>query len=68
MRHIYSLVPHRFGPKDTVYGAIKLHNDNDMTRQEVEVCTIYYVIENKTRVQRAGEEVLIPVLKKYEKQ
>jgi hypothetical protein len=66
MKHIYSLVKHRFGQKDTVYGAIKRYNSHEMTQEEVEVCTIYYVIENKTNIQRAGEEVLVPVLKKYE--
>lgn len=68
MAKVYSLREHVFGPRDTVYGALKKYNSHDMTEEELIVANIYYVIENKERVQRAGERVKIPVLAKYDNQ
>lgn len=66
MAKVYSLREHTFGPRDTVYGALKLYNSHNMTDEELLVANIYYVIENKERVQRVGETVKIPVLAKYD--
>lgn len=66
MAKVYSLREYVFGPRDTVYGAIKLFNSHDMTDEELIIANVYYVIENKERVQRVGERVKIPVLSKYD--
>jgi len=66
MAKVYTLRDYTFGPRDTVYGALKLFNSHNMTKEELLVANIYYVIENKERVQKAGEQVKIPVLAKYD--
>lgn len=61
----YIIQEHKFGPNDTIYGAIKKYNSHDMTDQELRLCRVYYMIENKERVHTAGEMGRVPVLNKY---
>lgn len=61
----YVITEHKFGPTDTIYGAIKKYNSHYMTDEELNLCRVYYMIENKERVQKVGEMARIPVLNKY---
>jgi hypothetical protein len=63
----YDTVDHQFRAGETVYGVIKLYNDNQMTAEEIELARIYYLIENNEVVRRSGERVKIPVLPQYAK-
>jgi hypothetical protein len=67
MAKAYSIAEHTLGAGQTIYGLIKFYNDNNMTKEELEMAQLFYLIENNEGVRRAGETVNVPILPKYKR-
>ncbi len=63
----YTTVEHRYGQGHTVDAVLRLHNDLNMTQEELELANTLYIKENGKRVPSLGETFLIPVLEQYRK-
>lgn len=58
-------VKHRFGPNETIRGAIRLHNHQSMTEFMLNKLMNDYNVVNENRAPRMGEEVSIPVFEGF---
>lgn len=52
---------HRFGLKDTIRGAIRLYNNKDLTKEELDgLCEIFNELNNSA-IPKPGDTFIIPV-------
>jgi len=61
----YITVNHQTRVGETIYAILKYYNEHGMSQHELELCFIYYMIENNLRNRTAGEGIKVPVLPKY---
>lgn len=61
----YITLPHHTRVGETIYAIIKYYNDHSMSRHELELAFIYYMIENNLINKIAGEPIKVPVLPRY---